>query len=89
MNPKLLNKTVLKIETVVDKIQADVQEIKLVQESQGVDLKHHIKRTDDLQNIVEPLHEKYHQLVGAIKILTTLTALISLFQAAKWLFHLF
>lgn len=50
----------------VEKIESDISDIKVTTAENTSDLKHHIKRTNDLQEIVEdlhtivtPLHEKF------------------------------
>lgn len=53
------------------------------------DMEHHISRTDHLQNIVEPMHERYMQWKGALKLLAFLATLgglikLSLFFLAKF-----
>lgn len=52
--------------TKVEKIESDISDIKVATVENTSDLKHHIKRTNDLQEIVEdlhtivtPLHEKF------------------------------
>lgn len=51
--------------TKAEKIEADVMDIKVTIAANAADLKYHIKRTNDLQTIVEDLHRKVEPLYVA------------------------
>lgn len=78
-----------KLETKIDALDSKLDNIVTTQVSQAKDIQHHIKRTDDLQNIVETLHDYYKELRGAMKVLTGIIMLYSLVQALKYFATLF
>lgn len=64
-----MEKQLDKLEGKVDQVLEQISEIKVVQAEQAVDLKYHIKRTNDLQLIVEPLHKKHMVAEGIFKVI--------------------
>lgn len=53
----------------VDSMGDKINKIAITQERQASDIEHHIKRTDLLQDMIEPIHTKYQQLIGVAKFL--------------------
>ena len=77
-----------KLEEKLDKIADDISDMKVVQASQAVDLKYHIKRTDQIENSLVPLMEKKLQLDGIFKLMgmvgSGLGLLIGAIKAAEF-----
>ena len=66
-----------------DKIDVQLEKIHTIQvtqtielTSQGKDLKHHITRTNELQEIVTPLQIKYQQVLGGIKLVVGIVFIV-------------
>lgn len=68
----------------LDKANAKLTDISIIQSSQAKDLENHIKRTDLLEDMVKPVHSLYQQIKGVIKFLAILTSLGGLY----WVFDL-
>jgi hypothetical protein len=64
----------------IAKIQVDIAEIK-------VDLKHHVKRTDDLQNMVQPLVDLRREIKGVVKLIYLISALATIVECARMFWH--
>lgn len=67
------------------------QDIMLVQVKQAADIEHHIERTDQLQDIVgglaksvSSLEATKQQLMGALKLILSGSAILALMQLAKF-----
>lgn len=57
------------IDSKIDKLDGRLDRIEVVQAEQAKDIKHHIARTDALQEVTMNLQSKYDQFKGAIKVL--------------------
>ena len=77
------------VETKLDRVSGDISDVKLVQAEQAKDLKHHISRTDLLQDMVMPLHTLKLQIWGIIKFLTIASSIGGLGWLLKILLKLF
>lgn len=59
----------LRIESKIDKITDSLSEIKIIQAAQATDLKYHIKRTDLLEQKLEPIEDHVSKMHGALKLI--------------------
>lgn len=84
---KWLEEKLDKLDTKLDGIKEDQAEIRRVQAEQAKDIAHHIKRTDELQLIVEPLKEHLARLRGIAWFLgavgATVAAIIGVLEYLK------
>ena len=62
-----LKEEITGIKTQLTNQEKRLDDIVIIQTNQQKDISHHIKRTDELQLIVTPLHNKYQQLIGVGK----------------------
>jgi len=69
----------------VDNLQREIVDIKIVQVEQAKDIKHHIERTDLLEEIITPLNQKYQQGYGIIKFLGASSVIFGLVIGLKTL----
>lgn len=58
-----------KLDEKLDKIGEDISEIKVVQAEQAVDLKYHIRRTDQIEEKLLPLVATKNKIEGAFKVI--------------------
>ena len=66
-----------------DRVRLDLSEIKTDIAEMKVDLKHHVKRTDDLQKMVEPLVDLRKEIKGAINLIYLLAAIAAIIETAR------
>jgi hypothetical protein len=59
--------SIKKIQDKLDKIDERLDRIEISLNETQTDVKYHIKRTDDLQSVVEPLHRTKIQVIGVLK----------------------
>lgn len=57
----------IKLDNLALRIEERFDKIEGTQIEQAKDICHHIERTDELQDIVEPLYNKYQQILGVVK----------------------
>lgn len=69
------------------RIETKLESIELVQNEQAVDLKFHIKRTNDLQLMVEPTYKLHTQFVGVLKFLGVVSLIVGLYKMIKFFTH--
>lgn len=67
----------------LDNIDGRLDRIEITQVEQAADLKHHIMRTDKLQEMVEPIYKRDQQVIGMIKFITTISGIILLIKIIK------
>lgn len=68
-----------------DQAKKDIAEIKIDIAEIKVDLKHHVKRTDDLQALVEPVVELRSEIIGAVNFIKLIGVLAAIAESI----HLF
>lgn len=64
----------------IAQMQVDIAEIK-------VDLKHHVKRTDQLQDMIQPLINLHKEVKGAVKLVYLLSALATIIEVVRAFYH--
>lgn len=70
-----------------DKTRSDITEMKVDIAEIKVNLAHHIKRTDDLQEIVEPLVTLRAEIKGVVKLVYLIAALAAILECARLFWH--
>lgn len=56
----------------IDKIQSDIVEIKVIMAKNTTSLEEHMRRTNLLENRIEPLEKNMYKILGAIGVLAVL-----------------
>ena len=69
------------------KSKKDLAEIKADISAIKVDLKHHVKRTDQLQDMVQPLINLHKEVKGAVKLVYLLSALATIIECVRVFWH--
>jgi len=85
-----------KIYSKVEKISEDVGELKVSQAVMQEDVKHHVKRSDMLEDMynemrdqdIEPMKEDINKFKGGLKIIAYLTGLVGVVLGALKLFKI-
>jgi hypothetical protein len=67
-----------------DKARQDIAEIKVDIAEIKADLNHHVKRTDTLQDMVEPLVKLRTEIKGAVKLIYLVAALAAIVETARY-----
>lgn len=65
----------IKLDNLAQRMEERFDKIENTQIEQAADIRHHICRTDELQEMVEPLYMKYQQILGIVKFIALLASL--------------
>lgn len=71
----------------IDHIDSRLNKIEIIQSAMSQDLKYHIKRTDLLEKELKPIKTKYQQLVGIMKFVGGVFAILTLFEGFIKIFY--
>lgn len=83
-NTQLLIQMVAKLDQKMERFESIQSAQHDIQASQAKDLENHIKRTDTLQELIEPVVKYHWMLAGAtalLSIIATVATIVAVFQA--------
>lgn len=67
----------------LDGLDNRLDRIEIVQVEQAKDLKHHIARTDALQEMLIPIYKRDQQLIGIFKFVLSLSVLLGIIKGIQ------
>lgn len=82
-----MEKKLDKIENKIDKIQDNISSINSTLAAQHESLKVHIKRTDLLEQQIEPIKKHVAMVHGGLKLLGLISVLAAIAESIKVIFH--